>query len=61
MQALFVLEKDDDVIGRFNDPFLLVIEYVEKVEIDETDETEYYRCGLLKGPYIQIYYSLVKS
>lgn len=57
MQALFVLEKDDDVVERFNDPFSLV-EYVEKVEIDET---EYYRCGLRKGPYIQLYYSLVNS
>lgn len=56
MQALFVLEKDDDVIGKFNDP--IALKFVEKVEIDET---EYYRCGLRNGPYIQLYYSLVNS
>ena len=56
VQALFVLEKGDDVIGMLNDPFAL--EFVEKVEIDET---EYYRCGLRKGPYIQLYYSLENS
>ncbi|RKQ12141.1 hypothetical protein [Ureibacillus endophyticus] len=56
MQALFVLEKGDDVIGRFSDPFAL--EFVEKVEIGEV---EYYRCGLRKGPFIQLYYSLMNS
>lgn len=56
VQALFVLEKGDDVIGLFNDPFAL--EFVEKMTIDEID---YYRCGLRKGPFIQLYYSLVNS
>ncbi|MCP1143659.1 hypothetical protein [Lysinibacillus endophyticus] len=56
VQALFVFENGDDVIGRFSDPFAL--EFVEKVEIDEV---AYYRCGLRKGPFIQLYYSLVNS
>ncbi|MEL4024035.1 hypothetical protein [Lysinibacillus endophyticus] len=56
VQALFVFEKGDDVIGRLSEPYDL--EFVEKVGIDEI---AYYRCGLRKDPFIQLYYSLVNT
>ncbi|RHW39966.1 hypothetical protein D1B33_03725 [Lysinibacillus yapensis] len=44
VQALFVFEKGDDVVGRLNNVFEL--ENIEKYRIEEID---YYRCRLRKG------------
>lgn len=56
MQALYVLEKGDNVVGKLNDPFSL--EYVEK---NEVERIVYYRCALRKGEDFQIYYSLLNT
>ncbi|MBY6088503.1 hypothetical protein [Priestia flexa] len=55
-QALFVLEKGDDVLAKLNNP--LALEYVEKVSVDEF---EYYRCAIRNEYDLQIYYSQVNT
>jgi len=56
VQALFVLEKGDDVLTEFNEPF--VLKYVEALKAGEVN---YYRCTLHKGHSFQLYYSIVNT
>lgn len=53
-QALFVLEKGDDVLAKLDQP--LELEYVERVE---AAEVAYYRCAIRHEHEFQMFYSVI--
>ncbi|MFV2046289.1 hypothetical protein ACEWK1_02830 [Metabacillus sp. YM-086] len=53
-QALFVLEKGDDVLGKLDQPFQL--EYMERLV---AEDLTFYRCAIRNDYELQLYYSVV--